>query len=196
MQANPHTLTTTDTTNTNASMPTGILADAESSYRVYKTLHDNGYSKEDIDLMMSAEIRKQHLSANGKEKMLEIKTSQTVETTAITENEPASGTKALKAVGLGVVLGAAVGGAAAFAFVLVSSLLRPESGILSAGPMVTGLAAAGGIVGAIIGAMMGFGMPEDNAVLKELGRSKRMLLGLPPRRNKRSKESAIFLKKS
>ena len=196
MQANNNTLTTADTTNTNASMPAEKLTDAESSYQVYKTLHDNGYSKEDIDLMISAEARRKHLFAHEQDRTSEIQTSQHVKQDTVTENESASATKTLKAVGIGTVLGAAVGGAVAFAFVLVSSLLRPESEILSAGPMVTGLAAAGGIVGAIIGAMMGFGTPEDHTVFKELGRNKRMLLGLPPRRNKRSQEDAIFIKKS
>lgn len=196
MHANNNILTTADTTNTNGSMPTGILADAETSYRVYKTLYNNGYSREDIELMMSAETHKKYHSADGTEITSETKTSQTTETTAATENEPAPGTKTLKAVGIGTVLGAVVGGSVAFAFVLVSSLLRPESGVQSAGNMIAGLAAAGGIVGGIIGAMMGFGMPEDNAVLKELGSNKRKLLGLPPKRNKRSREDAIFLKKA
>ena len=45
-------------------MLTGMFADRESTEQAYNALHERGYSKDDINLLMSDETKKKHYSKN------------------------------------------------------------------------------------------------------------------------------------
>ncbi len=140
----------TDFKKSDNSMLTGMFSDRESTERAYKKLHERGYSKDDINLIMSDEARKKHFS-DGQETEI--------------------GTKAAEGAGKGSAIGGTVGAVVGIVAALGTSLVIPGLGIIIAGPIAAGLAGAGagGITGGVIGALVGSGIPEERAKLYESG---------------------------
>ncbi len=130
---------------------TGMFRDRESTENAYKAIHERGYTKDDVDLIMTDETRNKHFSG------------------AIKETE--IGTKAAEGAGKGSAIGGTVGAIAGVALALGTSLVIPGLGIVVAGPIAAGLAGAGagGITGGVIGALVGSGIPEARAKLYESG---------------------------
>lgn len=131
---------------------TGMFSDRESTENAYNTLHERGYSKDEINLMMSKETQKTHYNEEGAEK------------TEI-------GTKAAEHAGKGSAIGGTLGAIAGVVAAIGTSVVIPGLGILIAGPIAAGLAGAGagGLAGGIIGALVGSGIPEARAKLYESG---------------------------
>lgn len=140
----------TDFNKSDKSMLTGMFSDRESTERAYKTLHERGYSKDDINLVMSDEARKKHFSEGA---------------------ETEIGTKAAEGAGKGSAIGGTVGAVVGVIAALGTSLVVPGLGLVIAGPIAAGLAGAGagGITGGVIGALVGSGIPEERAKLYESG---------------------------
>lgn len=130
----------------------GMFRDRESTENAYNTLHERGYSKDDINLVMSDETRKNHYNEEGSEN------------TEI-------GTKAAEHAGKGSAIGGSIGAVAGVIAAIGTSVVIPGLGILIAGPLAAGLAGAGagGIAGGLIGALVGSGVPEARAKLYESG---------------------------
>jgi hypothetical protein len=131
---------------------TGMFRDRESTENAYNTLHERGYSKDEINLVMSDKTRKTHYNDDGAER------------TEI-------GTKAAEHAGKGSAIGGSVGAIAGVIAAIGTSVAIPGLGILIAGPIAAGLAGAGagGIAGGVIGALIGSGIPEARAKLYESG---------------------------
>lgn len=131
---------------------TGMFRDRESTEKAYNTLHERGYSNEEINLIMSKETR---------EKDYNEKTSEQTEI----------GTKAAEHAGKGSAIGGTLGAIAGVIAAIGTSVVIPGLGILIAGPIAAGLvgAGAGGIAGGVIGALVGSGIPEARAKLYETG---------------------------
>lgn len=131
---------------------TGMFRDPESTQKAYNSLNERGYSKDDINLIMSDETRKTHYS--------DIDTKNTE-----------IGTKAAESAGKGSAIGGAVGATVGIIAAIGTSLVIPGIGLVIAGPIAAGLAGAGagGITGGIIGALVGSGIPEARAKLYESG---------------------------
>lgn len=131
---------------------TGMFRDRESTENAYRTLHERGYSKDDINLVMSDETRKTHFNDKGT-KQTEI------------------GTKAAEHAGKGSAIGGAIGGIAGVIAAIGTSVAIPGLGIVVAGPLAAGLAGvgAGGLAGGVVGALVGSGIPEARAKLYESG---------------------------
>ena len=145
-------------------MLTGMFADRESAENAYNSLHERGYSKDDINLIMSDETRKKHFSQD------------------VTETE--IGTKAAEGAGKGSAIGGTVGAIVGVIAALGTSLVIPGLGLLVAGPLAAGLAGAGagGIAGGVIGALVGSGIPEERAKVYESGvKDGRIVMGVHPR---------------
>lgn len=156
-------------------MLTGMFADRESTEQAYNTLHDRGYSKDDINLLMSDETKKTHYSKENDDSEL--------------------GTKAAETAGTGSAIGGTIGAIAGVIAALGTSVLIPGLGLIIAGPLAAGLAGAGagGITGGIIGALVGSGIPEDRAKIYESGlKSGKVVMGVRPR----NEEDATFLENS
>lgn len=154
---------TSDDTNVEHGMVTGMFADRASTERAYATLHDRGYTKDDIDLIMSKETRTKHFPADMK-------------TTDV-------GTKAAEGAGKGSAIGGTVGAVAGLIAAIGTSIVVPGLGILIAGPLAAGLAGAGAgsITGGIIGALVGAGIPEEKAKLYETGvKNGQIVMGVHP----------------
>jgi len=134
------------------SVLTGMFHDRRSAENVYKSLHERGYSKDDINLIMSDETRKNHYMDEGAE-------------------ETEIGTKAAEHAGKGSAIGGTIGAVAGVIAAIGTSVVIPGLGILIAGPIAAGLAGAGagGITGGVVGALVGSGIPEARAKLYESG---------------------------
>ena len=123
---------------------TGTFRDRDSAEKAYDSLTSRGYTKDDINVIMSDDTRKRHFS-------------QTSVTTDL-------GNKAAE----GGITGATVGGtvgAIAGVLAVAGTLAIPGLGIVLAGPVAAGLAGlgAGAATGGLIGALVGAGIPEERA---------------------------------
>lgn len=130
-------------------MITGLFKDRESAERAYNYLHDRGYTKDEINLIMSDETRKRHFDE--------------------TRGETEIGTKAAEGAGKGSAIGGTIGAVAGVIAAIGTSLVIPGLGLVVAGPLAAGLAGAGAgsIAGGIIGALIGWGIPEERARIYE-----------------------------
>lgn len=133
-------------------MMTGMFRDRESAERAYNSLTSRGYSKDDVNLIMSDDTRKKHFSdESGKDSAL--------------------GDKAWEDAGKGAAIGSGVGATLAAIAAIGTTIALPGLGLLIAGPIAAGLmgAGAGGLTGGLIGALVGSGIPEDRAKQYESG---------------------------
>ena len=149
---------------------TGMFHDRESAEHAYNTLHERGYTKDDINLIMSDETRKKHFSGDVKDTEI--------------------GTKAAEGAGKGSAIGSTVGAIVGIIAAIGTSLVIPGLGIVIAGPIAAGLAGAGagGITGGVIGALVGSGIPEERAKLYESGiKSGNIVMGIHPRNSEDAK---------
>lgn len=145
-------------------MLTGMFADRESTENAYNALHERGYSKDDINLVMSDETRKRHYSDEDDHSEL--------------------GTKAAESAGTGSAIGGTIGAIAGIIAAIGTSVVIPGLGLIIAGPLAAGLAGAGagGITGGLIGALVGSGIPEDRAKVYESGiKDGHVVLGVHPK---------------
>lgn len=150
-------------TNEEYPMVTGMFADRESTEEAYNMLHEKGYTKDDINVIMSDDTRKTHYSVDGDDTEL--------------------GTKAAEGAGTGSAIGGTIGAIAGVVAAIGTSLIIPGLGLVIAGPIAAGLAGAGagGITGGVIGGLIGSGIPEDRAKLYESGiKDGKVVLGVHP----------------
>src|SRR5687767_84635 len=124
-------------------MVTGMFRDRASAENAYGSLTDRGYTKDDVNLLMSEDTRKKHFTDDGRETEI--------------------GNKALEGAGTGAAIGGAVGATLAAIAAIGTTLALPGLGLLVAGPIAAGLAGAGagGATGGLIGALIGSGIPEE-----------------------------------
>lgn len=149
-------------------MLTGMFSDRESTENAYDALHKRGYTKDDINLVMSDETRKKHFS----------------------KGETEVGSKAMEGAGTGSAIGGVVGAAVGVIAAIGTSLVIPGLGLVIAGPIAAGLAGAGagGVTGGLIGALVGSGMPEERARLYESGvKDGKIVMGVHPRNDEDAK---------
>ena len=128
-------------------MVTGLFPDRASAEAAYNSAHTRGYSKDDVNLVMSDDTRKRHFaddSVMGKETEL--------------------GNKAAEGAGIG---GAILAGIAAVG----TSIALPGLGLVIAGPLAAAAAGAGAgaASGGLIGALIGWNMPEERVKEYEEG---------------------------
>jgi len=154
---------------------TAMFRDREAAEKAYGTLHERGYTNDEVNVLMSDDTRKKHYSGDGEKTGL--------------------GNRAAEAAGTGSAIGGTIGAVVGVVAALGTSLLIPGLGILVAGPIAAGLAGAGagGIAGGMIGALVGLGIPEDRARVYESGiKDGHIVLGVTPH----SQEDAEFFENS
>lgn len=143
---------------------TGLFPDRDSAEKGYQVLSERGYSKDDINVVMSDETKKRHF------------------TTAGTETE--LGNKAAEGAGVGGAIGGTVGAIAAAVAAVGTSIAIPGIGLVLAGPIAAALAGAGAgaATGGIVGALVGWNMPEERVKEYDEGiRNGGILMGVRPR---------------
>lgn len=150
---------------------THLFEDVTSAEKAYQDVLSEGYAQKDIYVIMSEDSRSKYSGA-----------VQVNEESRITEG-----------VGIGTATGVAIGGVFAAIAAIGTILAFPGTNILIAGPIAAGLAGAGmgGITGGFVGALIGWGIPEDTAKIYETGiQSGGVVLGIPKKRPDGSFEKA------
>ena len=156
-------------------MMTGLFPDRASAEMGYNSLSDRGYTKDDVNLVMSEDTKKRHFTSGSTETEL--------------------GSKAAEGAGVGGAIGGTVGAIAA-AFVAVGTTVAiPGLGLLIAGPLAAAIAGAGAgaATGGLVGALVGWNMPEERVKQYDAGlRKGGILMGVRPK----NEEDAKYLKSS
>ena len=159
--------------NTQTPLMTGLFPDRESAERGYSSLSDRGYTKDDVNVVMSDDTKKRHFTSAGTETEL--------------------GNKAGEGAGVGGAIGGTVGAIAAAVVAIGTTIAIPGLGIVIAGPLAAALAGAGAATGGIVGALVGWNMPEERVKKYDEGiRNGGILMGVRPRND----EDAKYLENS
>ncbi len=143
---------------------TGMFSDRDSAEKAYTSLHERGYTKDDVNLLMSDDTRKKHFANDTHKTEL--------------------GNKAMEGMGAGSAIGGTIGAIAGVVAALGTSIVLPGLGLVIAGPIAAGLAGAGagGITGGLIGALVGWGIPEERAKRYESGlKNGKIVMGVHPK---------------
>lgn len=155
-----------NTTNTGrGKWMTGMFRDRESAERAYGSVTNRGYTRDDVNVLMSDKTRDTYF-----------KDGEVVETEL--------GSKALEGAGVGSAVGGTLGAIIAGIAAIGTSVLIPGLGLVVAGPLAAALAGAGagGLTGGLVGALVGSGIPEEHAVRYEEGiRDGGIVMGVQPR---------------
>lgn len=149
--------------NNNSKMVTGMFRDRESAERAYNALEEKGYTKDEINVIMSDDTRNKYFKE---------------------EDDTELGSKAWEGAGAGSAIGGTVGAIAGIIAAIGTNLVLPGLGLVIAGPIAAGLAGAGagGITGGLIGALIGSGIPEEHAALYEKSvKDGHIVMGVKPR---------------
>lgn len=156
----------TGTTQKRSQVVTGMFRNRDSAERAYTSLSERGYSKDDINVIMSDETRNKYYPEGGDAADTEL------------------GSKALEGTGTGAAIGGTTGAILGAIAAIGTSVALPGLGLLVAGPLAGALvgAGAGGAAGGLIGAMVGSGIPEDRAKEYEAGvKEGGIVMGFNPR---------------
>lgn len=155
---------TNNLTAADRAMITAAFSNKESAERAYQALEDRGYTKDDINVLMSADTRKKYFKNE--------------------EHPTELGSKAMEGAGTGSAIGGTLGAIAGVIAAIGTSVLIPGLGLVIAGPIAVGLAGAGagGVTGGLIGALIGSGIPEDRAKEYETAiKDGHIVMGVRPR---------------
>jgi uncharacterized protein YjbJ (UPF0337 family) len=163
-QANNDVLgSNTGTATGRSGMLTGMFRDRESAEKAYNSALSRGYTKDDVNVMMSDQTRDSWFSDS---------------------DDTGLGSKAMEGAGTGSAIGGTLGAIIAGIAAIGTSVLIPGLGLVVAGPLAAALAGAGagGLTGGLVGALIGSGIPEDRAVQYEEGiKNGGLVMGLNPR---------------
>lgn len=160
----------TDNTSLNTSsvsmpMMTAIFNSRDAAETAYDALLSHGFSKDDVNIVMTDETRKQHFDNTD-------------------SDDSALADKTLEGAGKGSAIGGTLGAVAAAIAAIGTTLALPGLGLLIAGPLAAGLAGAGagGLAGGLIGALVNSGIPEETAKAYESGlKEGGIVVGVHPR---------------
>jgi len=131
----------------------GLFNDRESAESAYRSLSERGYTKDDVNVVMSDEARKRHFGDDSDSEVAE------------------AGSKTLEGLGVGSAVGGTLGAIIAAVAAIGTNVLVPGVGLVVAGPVAAALAGAGagGATGGLIGALVGSGIPDEHARTYEEG---------------------------
>lgn len=126
-------------------MLTGLFRDRDSAERAYQSISDRGYTRDDVNVVMSDETRTKHFTG------------------ATTGRQTELGNKAAEGAGIGGAIGGSLGAIAAAIAAVGTTIALPGLGIVIAGPIAAAIAGAGAgaATGGIVGALVGWGIPEE-----------------------------------
>jgi hypothetical protein len=141
--SNPGSMTSSGSSG-NGRIVTGLFPDRQSAESAFNTAQSRGYTKDDVNLVMSDDTRTRHFSGDSG---------------AQTE----LGSKAAEGAGIGGAIGGTVGAVLAGIAAIGTSLVLPGLGLVIAGPLAAAVAGAGAGAagGGLLGALVGWGIPEE-----------------------------------
>jgi hypothetical protein len=143
---------------------TGLFPDRDSAELGYKALSERGYTKDDVNVVMSEDTKKRYFTS--------------------ADSETELGNKAAKGAGVGGAIGGTVGAIAAAVAAVGTTIALPGLGLVVAGPLAAALAGAGAgaATGGIVGALIGWNIPEERVKKYDEGiRKGGILMGVRPR---------------
>jgi hypothetical protein len=158
-----------------ARMVTGLFTNKQSAERGYRSATQLGYENSDIDVLMSEETRDRYFLPGHDTK------------TDLSSNATKGAAEDGKSADLGGPVGGTIGTIAPALAGVGALLLVPVLGVVAAGPIAVALTAAGavGLVGALIGVLTKWGIPERRIEEYEQGiRAGGILMGVKPRSDK------------
>jgi hypothetical protein len=131
---------------------TGLFPDRQSAEAAFNSAQTRGYTKDDINLVMSDDTRTRHFSDDS-------------------GNQTELGTKAAEGAGIGGAIGGTVGAVLAGIAAIGTSLVLPGLGLVVAGPLAAAVAGAGAGAagGGLLGALVGWNIPEERVKHYEEG---------------------------
>lgn len=150
-----------------SNLVTGLFPDRASAEAAYNAAHGRGYSKDDVNLVMSDDTRKQHFSGDS---------GSGIQTEL--------GSKAAEGAGIGGAIGGTIGAILAGIAAVGTSIALPGLGLVIAGPLAAAAAGAGAGAagGGLLGALIGWGIPEERVKHYEEGvKNGGILMGLRTR---------------
>jgi hypothetical protein len=156
---------------------TGLFRDRDSAERAYQSISDRGYTRDDVNVVMSDDTRRRHFSANSDGRETEL------------------GNKAAEGAGIGGAIGGSLGAIAAAIAAVGTSIALPGLGLVIAGPLAAAIAGAGAgaATGGIVGALIGWGIPEERIKHYDAGiRDGGILMAVRPK----NEEDASFFENS
>jgi hypothetical protein len=156
-------------------MVTAVFRDRLHAQAAFDWLHEQGYTSNDISILMSDKTRAAYFPHEGERPMT-------------------ADTKVAEGVAAGGAIGTAVGATLAAVLAIGTTVAVPGLGIFVAGPLAYAFAGAGAgaVTGGIIGGLVGLGIPEANAnAYQEAIREGGVLIGVVPK----SGEDASRIKK-
>ena len=159
---NPSTTGST-TLDSSGNLVTGLFPDRTSAEAAYNAAHSRGYSKDDVNLVMSDETRKRHFADGSMGQETEL------------------GSKAAEGAGIGGAIGGTIGAILAGIAAVGTSIALPGLGLVIAGPLAAAAAGAGAGAagGGLLGALIGWNIPEERVKHYEEGvRNGGILMGL------------------
>jgi hypothetical protein len=137
-------------------MVAGLFRDRESAERAYHAVAGRGYNTDDVNLVMSDETRARHFS------------------NVPGDGQTVPGTKAGAGIGA---IGGTLGAIAAAIVAVGTTIAIPGLALVIAGPIVA--AGAGAATGGLVGALTGWGIPEERIKRYEAGvRNGGILMGV------------------
>ena len=148
-------------------MMTAMFTTRHEAEQAYDALLAHGFSKDDVNLVMSDETRKRDFDNDHTE-----------------HGDSALGDKAMEDAGKGSAIGGTLGAIGAAIAAIGTSLVLPGVGLVVAGPLAAAFAGAGvgGLAGGLIGALVGSGVPEETAKAYESGlKGGGIVVGVTPR---------------
>jgi hypothetical protein len=148
-------------------MMTEMFNDRAAAESAYDSLLNHGFSKDDVNLVMTDETRERHFGTD----------------TTGTDHSALSD-KAMEDAGKGSAIGGTIGAVAAAIAAIGTSLVLPGIGLVVAGPLAAAFAGAGvgGLAGGLVGALVGSGIPEATAQAYEEGlKGGGIVVGVHPR---------------
>jgi hypothetical protein len=148
-------MATTTTATGEVPMITGLFNDRDSAERAWRSIISRGYGKDEVNVAMTAETHKRLFPEDGI--VTDLGTKAKEEVTDL--GTPAGGTLATLGTALSAICAAG------------ALLLLPGLGVVIAGPVAAALtgAAAAGITGGVIGALLHWGISETRAKEYQLG---------------------------
>ena len=155
---------------------TGLFRDRDSAERAYQSISDRGYTRDDVNVLMSDDTRKRHF-------------------TGATGRETELGNKAAEGAGIGGAIGGSLGAIAAAIAAVGTTIALPGLGLVIAGPLAAAIAGAGAgaATGGIVGALIGWGIPEERVKEYDEGiRDGGILMAVRPK----NEEDASFFENS
>ena len=186
MEQNNYENSETQIVSTNKGL-VGIFDNRTTAETAYELIHNRGYDKSDVNLIMSHEARDLYFSNKSFEG-----DPVFTEKDMISEAEPQKVTNVILkdaaiGAGIGITIGAIFGAIAAIG----TSIIIPGAGLIIAGPLASGIISAAGlgIGGGMIGGLFGFEVPDTHTTIEDEIKKNKILVGIHPK----NKEDSDFI---